>query len=80
VELDTAALEIGAVIPGYVLSKPVGSRGDIETLGTWSDGKWVVVIRRPLNTGHDDDVVYIPSISYCINRRINPSLEIDRTN
>jgi len=61
VELDTAALEIGAVIPGYVLSKPVGSRGDIETLGTWSDGKWVVVIRRPLNTGHDDDVVYIPS-------------------
>lgn len=61
VELDTAALEIGAVIPGYVLSKPVGSRGDIETQGIWSDGKWVVVIRRPLSTGHDDDVVYIPS-------------------
>jgi hypothetical protein len=61
VELDTASLQTGAVIPGYVLTKPVGSRGDIETQGTWTDGKWVVVIRRPLNTEHDDDVVYTPS-------------------
>ncbi len=61
VELDTTSLQTGAVIPGYVLTKPVGSRGDIETQGTWTDGKWVVVIRRPLNTEHDDDVVYTPS-------------------
>lgn len=61
VDLDTTALKTGAIIPGFVLAKPVGSRGDVEANGIWADGKWVVVIKRPLNTGHDDDVVFTPS-------------------
>jgi len=39
-----------------IVSKPVGSRGDIEASGAWANGKWVVVQRRLLNTGHDDEV------------------------
>lgn len=58
VELDLTALAAGDVIPGYVLSKAVGSRGDVEANGVWADGKWVVVLRRALDTGHDDDAVF----------------------
>lgn len=59
-KIDTAKLTAGAIIPGYIVSKPVGSRGDIEASGTWANGKWVVVQRRLLNTGHDDDAVFSP--------------------
>lgn len=58
VEVDMAALQPGDVIPGYVISKPVGSRGDVEANGVWADGKWIVVLRRPLDTGHDDDIAF----------------------
>lgn len=60
IELDTSKLSAGAVIPGYILSKAVGSRGDVEAAGTWADGKWVVVMKRALNTGHEDDAVFTP--------------------
>jgi hypothetical protein len=60
VAIDTAALSAGDVVPGYLLAKAVGSRGDVEATGVWSDGVWVVVQRRLLNTGHDDDIVFTP--------------------
>ncbi|MDF1523605.1 MAG: ethylbenzene dehydrogenase-related protein [Trueperaceae bacterium] len=56
VAIDPTLLAAGALIPGYVLERAVGSRGDIDTQGTWEDGTWVVVMRRPLDTGHEDDV------------------------
>ncbi|MFO7545099.1 MAG: ethylbenzene dehydrogenase-related protein [Trueperaceae bacterium] len=56
VAIDPAMLSAGAVIPGYVLERAVGSRGDIDVQSTWEDGTWVVVLRRQLDTGHDDDV------------------------
>jgi hypothetical protein len=56
VAIDPAMLSAGTVIPGYVLERAVGSRGDVEAVGRWEDGTWVVVFRRPLDTGHDDDV------------------------
>lgn len=59
VAIDPAMLSGGAVIPGYVLERPIGSRGDIEVQSTWDDGTWVVVLRRPLDTGHEDDVRFI---------------------
>jgi hypothetical protein len=58
VEVDTAALAAGDVIPGYIVAKAVGSRGDVEANGVWADGKWIVVQRRALDTGHDDDVTF----------------------
>ena len=60
VPVDTSLLTAGDTIPGYVLEKPVGSRGDIEASAEWADGTWVVVMRRSLNTGHDDDVTMTP--------------------
>lgn len=60
VELDTTKLSPGAVIPGYILSKAVGSRGDVEASGAWADGKWVVVMKRALNTGYEDDATFTP--------------------
>ena len=64
VPLDTGALAAGAVIPGFVLSPFTGSRGDQTAQGTWLDGTWVVVVKRSLDTGHDDDVVFTPPKAY----------------
>lgn len=58
--VDTSLLAPGDIIPGYILAKPVGSRSDIEANAVWADGKWVVVMRRALDTGHEDDVVLTP--------------------
>ncbi len=63
-ELDISTLEPGAVIPGYILSPFQGSRGDISAKGTWSDGKWVVVLMRALDTGHEDDLAFTPPKPY----------------
>ncbi|MEE9594883.1 MAG: ethylbenzene dehydrogenase-related protein, partial [Candidatus Hydrothermarchaeales archaeon] len=54
----TASFDIGDTVPGYVLEKPVGSRGDVEAKGVWKDGVWSLEIKRKLNTGHDDDVQF----------------------
>jgi PAS domain S-box-containing protein len=51
-------------VPGYVLEKPVGSRGDIEAKGVWENGKWNVEFKRSLNTGHDDDVQFETTRTY----------------
>ncbi|MBW7883251.1 MAG: hypothetical protein H3C34_11565 [Caldilineaceae bacterium] len=64
VPVDTGALTVGQVIPGFTLSPFVGSRGDQTVQATWSDGKWVVVVMRALDTGHDDDVVFTPPKAY----------------
>jgi len=58
--IDTSKLEAGAVVPGYLVEKLVGSRGDISANGTWQGDKWVVVFMRDLDTAHDDDVVFTP--------------------
>ena len=60
VPVDTSLLSAGDIIPGYILAKSVGSRGDIEANALWADGKWVVVMRRALDTGHEDDVTLVP--------------------
>ncbi len=59
-EIDSAAFEPGAIVPGYILSPFVGSRGDLSAQGRYADGKWVVVIKRALNTGYDDDLTFTP--------------------
>jgi hypothetical protein len=61
VAFDPTKLAAGDTVPGFVLSKPTGSLGDVEASGAWANGKWVVVQRRLLNTGHDDDAVLTPS-------------------
>ena len=60
VPIDTSLLSAGDFIPGYTLEKPVGSRGDIEASAVWANGTWIVVERRLLDTGHSDDVTFVP--------------------
>ncbi len=58
--VDTALLKAGDIIPGEILARPIGSRGDVDANGVWQDGKWVVVMRRALDTGNPDDIVFRP--------------------
>ncbi|RIK39992.1 MAG: hypothetical protein DCC55_16395 [Chloroflexi bacterium] len=79
--LDTSALEPGTVIPGFLLAPAVGSRGDLAANGVWADGKWVVVIMRPLDTGHDDDVIFTPPKVYPFGLSVtNNGGGLDHTN
>ncbi len=38
-------------IPGYILARPRGSRGDVDAVGGWKDGRWTLEIGRKLVTG-----------------------------
>lgn len=64
VSLDQAKVKASDKVPAYLLGKPDGSRGDIEARGVYKDGKWVVVLHRSLNTGHDDDVQFNTARTY----------------
>jgi PAS domain S-box-containing protein len=61
---DETAFEVGAKVPGYILERPTGSRGDIDTVGVWKDKRWNLEFRRKLDTGHDDDVQFDTSKTY----------------
>ncbi len=50
----------GDTVPGYVLSEGTGSESDVEAIGKYSDGVWVVEFRRALFTGNPDDAVFLP--------------------
>jgi ubiquinol-cytochrome c reductase cytochrome b subunit len=58
--VDTSRLSPNTIVPGYILAPFTGSRGDVSGQGTWVEGKWVVVLQRVLDTGYDDDAVFIP--------------------
>jgi ethylbenzene dehydrogenase len=47
----------GDMVPDYVLSKAdaAGSAADNKAISEWKDGKWTVVIVRPLNLANADD-------------------------
>jgi PAS domain S-box-containing protein len=49
---------IGYQVPGYVLARPEGDRGDIAAKGVWREGRWWVEFRRKLNTGYGSDVQF----------------------
>ena len=62
--IELSQLANGAAIPTSILAPWVGSRGDVTANGVWQDDKWVVVLVRTLDTGHEDDVVFTPPKSY----------------
>jgi hypothetical protein len=49
-----AAIPVGTVIPGIVLSEEgiVGDRGDVTTGARWEDGWWTLEVARRLDTGN----------------------------
>ena len=50
----------GSTAPGYLTDRPVGSRADVAAHAKHESGRWVVVLRRQLNTGDPKDVVFMP--------------------
>lgn len=56
----------GDIIPRRVLDDPEGSRGDILANSWWEDGRWILEMRRSLDTGNPDDVPLVPGNVYSI--------------
>lgn len=54
----------GDEVPAYDIRKPQGSRADVKGTGIWSNGVWTIEISRKLNTGHSDDVTFVPGKVY----------------
>ncbi len=50
----------GTRAPGYLTEPPAGGRGEIRATSAWRDGRWEVVLRRPLRTGDPRDVAFLP--------------------
>jgi len=48
----------GAIIPGYVLSRSDGSRGEVDAADTWASGTWTLEMRRALDTTDPNDVAF----------------------
>jgi hypothetical protein len=47
------------MMPKYILAtNPQGSIADVHCKGVWKDGKWNLEVRRKLDTGHPDDVIF----------------------
>lgn len=64
VALDVSKLKAGDKIPNALLAPFTGDRGDIEAKGAWSNGTWVVVAHRKLDTGNPDDAKFAVGGSY----------------
>lgn len=50
----------GSRAPGYLTTPPTASRADVAATSRHDAGRWIVTLRRALNTGHDKDVVFVP--------------------
>lgn len=57
---QNASWSDGDTVPGYVLDEATGSNSDVEAMGQYSDGVWVVEFKRALYTGNPDDTVFLP--------------------
>jgi len=65
VEVTPATVfEEGEAVPGYIVERAQGSRGDIEAKGVWSNGYWSLELKRRLSTGHSDDVEFDVTRTY----------------
>lgn len=65
----TMTFPAGYTVPGYIISRPVGSRGDVGSFAVYmrdqnGKGWWYVVLSRALNTGNPEDAVFVPGGSY----------------
>ena len=59
-----AAIPAGTIIPGMVAEAVVGDRGDVSCVARHSDGQWVLLIRRELDTGSPHDAKFAPGGRY----------------
>jgi len=67
VALDAnAKFAVGDLLPQYLQREPAGSAADVQAFGRYTDGYWIVELRRKLNTGNADDKVLRPGTAYPI--------------
>lgn len=52
------AFNVGDIVSRRLLREPTGSAGDILVNSSWQNGKWVMELRRKLDTGNIDDKVF----------------------
>ncbi len=64
IEIGDINFNIGDSVPGYILSRPAGNRGNIDAQGLWTSGRWQVELRRKLNTGFENDVLFDVTKTY----------------
>jgi hypothetical protein len=50
----------GSLAPGYLVKRPTGARADVMAVSRHENGRWVVILRRALQTGDPRDVVFVP--------------------
>jgi len=61
---DYSIFKPGDIIPYRLPRKPSGSRYDVKAQSLYADDGWTVMLYRPLDTGHEDDVVFLPTRVY----------------
>lgn len=64
VALDASKFKAGDKVPRELVAPWTGSRGDIAAKGVYASGTWTVVFHRKLDTGHDDDIKFVPGKVY----------------
>ncbi len=55
---DGTTVPTTATMPGYIVARPLGSRGDITSKATWGADTWTLELKRALDTGFADDVQF----------------------
>jgi len=61
---DYSGFKAGDIIPFRLPQNLVGSRGDIKAFSRHADGGWTLMLYRPLDTDHEDDVIFDPRKMY----------------
>jgi hypothetical protein len=65
-----AQFNVGDLLPRQVLQEPTGSRADLLFNSRWENGRWVVEMRRALNTGNPEDKAFMPGQVYNVGLAI----------
>ncbi|NQW23208.1 MAG: hypothetical protein HQ475_07180 [SAR202 cluster bacterium] len=64
VPIDVSMITDGVQIPRELIERPIGSRGDIDSMAVYDNATWITVMHRKLDTGNNDDVQFNPARSY----------------
>jgi hypothetical protein len=58
--LGAGGYPAGSRVPGYLVDRPTGGRADVAATAEHRGGRWIVTLRRALNTGDQHDVPFLP--------------------
>lgn len=61
---DYSGFKAGDIIPYRLPQNLIGSRGDIKAFSRHANGGWTLMLYRPLDTDHEDDVIFDPRKMY----------------